>query len=55
MEFHFDPGEHSLQVPVKSIEESGCGVEWVKMGSVLYFYVSTDLKMRYTSLHAFLE
>jgi hypothetical protein len=30
MEFHFDPGEHSLQVSAKSIEESGCGVEWVK-------------------------
>ncbi len=30
MEFHFDPGEHSLQVSAKFIEESGCGVEWVK-------------------------
>jgi hypothetical protein len=30
MEFHFDPGEHSLQVSAKSIEENGCGVEWVK-------------------------
>jgi hypothetical protein len=30
MEFYFDPGEYSLQVSAKSIEESGCGVEWVK-------------------------
>jgi hypothetical protein len=29
MEFNFDPGKHSLQVSAKSIEESGCGVEWV--------------------------
>jgi hypothetical protein len=29
LEFHFDPGEHSLQVSAKSIEESGCGVKWV--------------------------
>jgi hypothetical protein len=32
LEFHFDPGEHSLQVSVKSIEKSGCGVELVKKG-----------------------
>jgi hypothetical protein len=30
LEFRFDPGEHSLQVSAKSIEGSGCGVEWVK-------------------------
>jgi hypothetical protein len=32
MEFRFDPGEHSLKVSAKSIEGSGCGVEWVKQG-----------------------
>jgi hypothetical protein len=32
LEFHYDPGEHSLQVSAKSIEERGCGVEWVKLG-----------------------
>ncbi len=36
MEFHFDPGEHSVQVSAKSIEESGCGVEWVKEAAVSF-------------------
>jgi hypothetical protein len=36
LEFHFDPGKHSLQVSAKSIEESGCGVEWVKFPLVYY-------------------
>jgi hypothetical protein len=31
LEFRIDPGEHSLQVSAKSIEGSGCGVEWVKI------------------------
>jgi hypothetical protein len=35
MEFHFDPGEHSVQVSAKSIEESGCGVEWVNTVIIL--------------------
>jgi hypothetical protein len=33
LEFHFDPGKHSLQVSAKSIEESGCGVEWVNINN----------------------